>query len=138
MCLFAIRKLVHNFYLILFEHKMWQTLIESLNCFKSHLSKCSITNKISDAHRQGLVRALPAEDSRAFKCHVASVYWWMQKALLGYTGEGTDCRVNLRSVLLYFFIVFFCFSFFLLKNIVYINFLKGLYVMWWVQNKYLI
>jgi len=28
--------------------------------------------------------------------------------------------------------------FFLLKNIIYINFLKELYVMWWVHDKYLI
>ena len=38
-------------------------------------------------------------------------------------------------VLLY---ILFLFSFFSIKKIIYINFLKGLYVMWWVYNKYLI
>jgi len=48
--------------------------------------------------------------------------------------EGTDCRVYLPSVPYLLFFVFF----FLLKNIIYINFLKRLYGMWWVQDKYLI
>ena len=76
--------------------------------------------------------------SRAPAVHMATYYWLLQivrqmEKLLPANWNGLQSNSAVRPL-----IFFYCFIFFLLKNIVYINFLKGLYGMWWVQNKYLI